>query len=258
MGAEGRLKPPVVRKPCPPIPVVRSPYPPKPPVVKSTYRMRVCQNILPLSQADKVPEALKEWFFNGYAEDHDKPVATCELCDKYGLRYRFQIENHLNQNKLWVGSECILKFAIPVYEAGVLLDRRGARRKLNNLMKRRQHESCVKVLEGVVKKENDPRSWDILRSALEYYRQHERLTPKYAFVVFWRLKYHKIDHIPKFFKVGLTSRKDKTALRDMSPRHVHMIWPALSPGQRQLAVRLGHCPPGDPPTGGSRAHGGDR
>lgn len=213
--------------------------------MNSTYLQRVRENILPLSEAGTLPEAFSEWSFIGEKVDHEKPVATCELCDKDGLRYQFRIQNRHNQNTLWVGSECILKFAIPVYEDGVLLDRRSTQRKLNDLMKKMQHDSCVKTLERVVKKENDPQSWEILHSALNYYREYKHLTPKFAFVVFWRLKEHKIDHVPTLFKVNLKRKRDKVALRDMSPSHVHMIWQALSPQQRRLAVSLGHCAPGD-------------
>jgi len=232
MGTESRLKPPIVERTCPPIPIV-----------KSTYPQRVSRTICQLSEADKVREALKEWSFNGESEDHDEPVETCELCGKHGLRYRFQIENRLNHNMLWVGSKCILRFGIPVYdENGRLLDQRGARRKLNDLIWKKQNESCVKALGCIAACETDYR--EMLYDALNYYRLHEYLSLKYARVVFWRLEKYKIAHTPEFFKLRLRSQRDKDTLHAMPLRDVHMLWRALSPGQRRLAIRLGHCAPG--------------
>ena len=209
----------------------------------SAHWKRVCERILPLSRAQDLLQAFKEWRVTDRVTEDEEVAATCGLCDKEGLRYQYEICNQYTQYVLWVGSECILKFVIPVFEAGVLLDPRSARRKLNRLRKRPQHDSCVKTLERVVGKENNPKTWDILRSALDYYRQNEYLTPRYAYVVFWRLKEHKIDHIPKLFKVGSKEKKDKIALRDMSDSHVNIIWPALSPGQRRLAAKFGHHGP---------------
>jgi hypothetical protein len=103
------------------------------PVVKSKYLQRVHQAIVPRSEANNVKEAIKEWFFNGQSEDHDEPVATCELRSNHGLRYRYQIENRLNQNRLWVGSKCIEKFHMPTRdENGTLLDWPATPRKLKD------------------------------------------------------------------------------------------------------------------------------
>lgn len=43
----------------------------------------------------------------------------------------------------------------------------------------------------------------ILSKALAYYQLSKNLSPKFAFVVFWRLKANQIDHSPSFFKVNL-------------------------------------------------------
>lgn len=197
-----------------------------------------------------MPEAIKEWFFNGQSEDHDEPVATCELCNNHGLRYRYQIENRFNQNTLWVGSKCIERFHMPIRdENGILLDWPATRRKLNSLKRRREYESCVKALERVAAQESNSA---ILHNASSYYHEHKCLTPKFAFVVLWRLKVNRVDHAPQFFKVSLKRNKEKADLRDMPRHRVHLLWPALSPSQRQLAVRLGHCAPGDLPSGDSR------
>ncbi len=57
-------------------------------------------------------------------------------------------------------------------------------------------EACIKALQTLAAAENN----DVLRSALEYYQRNKKLTPKLAFVVFWRLRANRIDHNPSFFK----------------------------------------------------------
>jgi hypothetical protein len=78
---------------------------------------------------------------------------------------------------------------------------------------------------------------------LEYYKRHGTLTPKYANVVFWRLKTNGIDHQPSFFKVELKRQQHIDDLQSMPTGRVHRFWAALSPAQRKKAIALGHTPP---------------
>lgn len=100
-------------------------------------------------------------------------------------------------------------------------------------------ESCIKALENVSQLENNK----ILKNALAYYLKNKYLTPKFAFVVFWRLKANKIDHHPSFFKVSLRRDSYKNDLAMMPLERVHMIWSALSASQRKIAIEYGHSAP---------------
>lgn len=204
-----------------------------------SYPLRVRENILPLSVAGTLPQAFKEWFFTEKTHDHDTADATCELCGKEEIRYHFEIENEFTHNRLWVGSHCILKFGLSVYDDGAVLSTKDARKKLDKLTKKMQLESCIKALESLAAAENN----DILKSALEFYKLNKYLTPKFAFVVFWRLDENDIDYRPSFFKVSLRRQKYKDDLSEMPTSRVHKIWKALSPSQRELAVFLGHSAP---------------
>ena len=73
----------------------------------STYPQRVADNILPLSQAGTLPEAFKEWHFDGETEDHEQAIEVCELCNQEQLRYHFKIVNRHTNKDLWKGSKCI-------------------------------------------------------------------------------------------------------------------------------------------------------
>jgi len=204
-----------------------------------TYPQRVRDNILPLSVGRTLPEAFEEWSFTENTVDHEEPIETCQLCDQEELRYHFEIRNALTHKYLWVGSQCILKFNLSVFENGRKLSSDDSRKKLDRLMQQMRLESCIKALEKLASSESNA----ILENALTYYKKNKYLTPKYAFVVLWRLKTHRIDHSPSFFKVNLKKNKYKDDFRGMQLSHAHVIWPALSSTQRRMALEMGHSAP---------------
>lgn len=205
----------------------------------STYPQRVRDNILPLSVGSTLPEAFEEWSFTERTEDHEQPIETCQLCEQEALRYHFEIRNSLTNKVLWVGSQCILKFGLSVFESGRRLSESDAKKKLERLMQKMRLESCLRALKKLAIAEKN----EILSNALLYYQKNKYLSPKFAFVVLWRLRSNKIDHSPSFFKINLRRDKYQNDLRSMSLGHVHTIWPALSSSQRDMAIRIGHSAP---------------
>jgi hypothetical protein len=203
------------------------------------YTQRVCDSILPLSVGDTLPKAFEEWYFTEEIIDHEEPIETCELCGQKELRYHFKIQNDLTGNTLWVGSHCILKFDVAVFEDGRRLTAAEATKKLHKLTEKMRLDSCIKALQKLATAENN----QLLQSALEYYQRNKKLTPKFAFVVFWRLKANNIDHNPSFFNITLKKQKFMGDLREMETARVHFFWAALSASQRRLAIELGHTPP---------------
>lgn len=204
-----------------------------------TYTQRVRENILPLSVAGKLPEAFEEWSFADEVVDHEEPTESCELCEQQELRYHFKIQNAITHHTLWVGSHCILKFGLSVFESGNRLSPSAAKKKLERLTQKMRLDSCLRALRKPVQAELT----DILAHALEYYEKNKVLTPKFAFVVFWRLQRHRIDYSPTFFKIELRRARHREDLRQMPTDRVHLIWPALSSSQKKNAVTLGHFPP---------------
>jgi len=204
-----------------------------------SFPKRVAENILPLSVARTLPAAFREWHFTGQAVDHEIPEETCRLCDKEGLRYHFEIRNDQTGHRLDVGSECILKFQVAVFDEGRELEPDEARKALAERMRQMRLESCLRALERLAAAEAN----DILSNALTYYRLHKSLTPKFANVVFWRLQANAIDHDPTFFKVRLDKSSYVTDLGAMPRRNIHRIWKALTSAQRKKAIELGHSAP---------------
>ena len=202
---------------------------------------RIAENILPLSVSGSLPAAFREWHFTGNTVDHEVAEETCQLCDKEGLRYHFEIRNDRTGHRLDVGSECILKFNVAVFEKGRELTPDEARKALADRMRQMRLESCLRALERLAAAEEN----DILANALAYYRIHKALTPKFANVVFWRLQANDIDHDPSFFKVRLDKASYVADLAAMPPRNVQRIWKALTSAQRKKAAELGHVAPAD-------------
>jgi hypothetical protein len=184
-----------------------------------SYIERVCETIIPLSVSDDCKKALKEWYFTENTIDHLESTEECELCGQDGLRYHFEICNSNNKNKLEVGSQCILQFDISVYSDGSLLDKGEAKKKLSEHMRRMRYDSCIRALKNLKDQEN----WSSVKNILERYESNGVLTPKEAFLIFWRLKQNKIDHDPSFFKVSLRKHKHQRDLKEMQTERVHFF-----------------------------------
>jgi hypothetical protein len=204
-----------------------------------TYTQRVLESILPLSIGDTLPKAFEEWQFTGSTTDHEEPCETCQLCGQEGLRYHFEIENRYTRCTLQVGSQCILQFDLAVFENGRRLLPAEAKKKLQKLTDQMRLDSCIRSLEKLAMAERS----EILTNALAYYRKNKKLTPKQAFVVFWRLRRNGIDHAPSFFNISLKKKKYRTDLEQMETSKVHFFWHALTPSQRRQAIGFGHTPP---------------
>jgi hypothetical protein len=209
----------------------------------STYPQRVKNNLLPLSIGETLPKAFEEWSFTDVTEDYGTPTETCQLCEQESLRYQFEIRNSLTFKTLWVGSQCILRFNLSVFEDGVALSGAEAKKKLDRLIQKMHQESCVRALTKLANAERN----DILSKALEYYQKNKYLSPKFAAVIVWKLNSHRIDYSPSFFKIHLNSQKHRTDLREMESWKVQELWPLLTSAQRTLAIRLGHNAPLTPP-----------
>jgi len=205
----------------------------------STYPQRVRESILPLSVGDTLPKAFEEWSVTDNVEDHGRPTESCQLCGQENLRYEFEIRNSLNGNTMWIGSQCIHKFSLSVFEDGRKLSEEDAKKKINRLLEQMRQNACINALDALAASEAN----DILKNALAYFKKNKYLSPKQAWVVLWKLQQHRIDHNPSFFKIDLKHDKFKSQLREMRTERVHDLWPALTTSQKDMAVRFGHSRP---------------
>lgn len=209
-----------------------------------TYTDEMKQKILPQSVSEDIVEAVKEWSFAGKTVDHGKPCENCQICSQKDLRYHFYIENKKNGNVLKVGSSCILKFSIPVYEDGKLLTLAETKKALNEHKKKMHHKACVRSIEKLIPSIENEKLKGIVKNALKYYRKNKILTPRFAHLLIWQLKSNKVHHNPKYFKIKLNSDLCKDGLRDLIKEDykVKLIWPSLTSSQKKIALRMGYNP----------------
>jgi hypothetical protein len=207
------------------------------------YNSKVADNILPLSVEQTLPEAFKEWEVTGELIDHEHADEHCQLCDNEGLRYHFGIENHLTDGHLWVGSQCILRFGITMYEGLRELSASEIRTALKELVRRQRRVHCLKALERAMSADAAGKVTASLRDALSYFKRHECLTPGQASAVFERLRLGKIPHEPRWFKITTAGASQWLELARMPVENVDDIWFALSPDQRKFASRRGYTAP---------------
>lgn len=198
------------------------------------YAQTVRNNILPLSVGDTLPKAFEEWSFTEIVKDHGAPTETCELCGQKELRYHYLIQNSLTGHSLWVGSHCILKFGLSVFENGRKLTPEQAKKKLDRLAQQMRLDSCIKALSIAAEKENS----ELLRNAIKFYQKNKWLTPKFGQVVLWRLKKDDVDHSPSFFKITLKRSVDKDQIREMEEFKLRSLWPALTSSQKSAVRKM--------------------
>jgi hypothetical protein len=187
-----------------------------------------------------LPAAFEEWKFTGDVLDHEDSFHDCELCYQQGLRYHFRIQNAETLHQLWIGSQCILKFNIAVFdERGQRMAPAEAKRKLDGLIDGMQHAACLKSLAAVAEAENNGSLWQ----ALWAYKNKGELPADAAWQVLWTLQRRGIKHEASFFKVALREGRHKRSFRMLSKDQVHTIWSALTPSQRKAAMKWGYTPP---------------
>lgn len=192
-----------------------------------------------MSTCDHQHEDFSQWYVTENVIDHLTCTAECELCGKTYIRYHFEVQKIQSNQTKWVGSSCILKYGIVVYDGeGKVLDSIGAGKKLNDLQEKCRFESCIKSLEALAEAEDN----NYLSLALEYFKKNKYLSPKLAAIVAWRMKENEIDYSPSFFRVSFKRHQYQMDFSRMPTWKAHTIWDMLSPSQRKYAQQF-HQPP---------------
>lgn len=188
------------------------------------------QTLLERSVSRTFKLALEEWYFAHYIKDNGTPCMTCELCGHSNLRYQFLIKNRLNNQFMYVGSECVLKWDIEIKENGIKILGEKRKQLLDATVQDVRRKRCLQFLQKLVTQLDEP----ILKNALSFYDKNHYLTPKFAFVVLWKLKQNNIDHEPSFFKIYIRTKKCKQDLLDMEFSKVKVIAEALNSNQIEI------------------------
>ncbi|MBL0145398.1 MAG: hypothetical protein IPP48_06215 [Chitinophagaceae bacterium] len=193
------------------------------------------KNLLPLSEEkEDFKIALKEWIFTGEIVDHETPIETCELCEKDELRYHFEIKNQLD-NSLWVGSKCIEKFDITIF------DEHGneiTENKDQYLQKQARKKHIKLVFENLDKtdgkgKTNDRNNKELDIYCIDRYNLEGKLDPKMLNYLFKRLDDENIFYDKRFFAISLKKEENKVKLLNLNGEQFERIKKALSLTQRK-------------------------
>ncbi|MCP4605355.1 MAG: hypothetical protein GY847_33350 [Proteobacteria bacterium] len=194
-------------------------------------------NLLPLSQEqDDFQVALKEWEHTGKITDHVAPVQICQLCEHPKLRYHFEILNRHTRACLQVGSSCIEKFDITVYDdKGQELYGKTKSKQLREEIKEKQREMMLEPLRELWQAAQRER--DTISAHVKKFKRRGGFSPMGLYHLFGLMKEHKIAYTPPIYRVVLRSNQDKGELLAMSQEELDLIWSSLSVSQKQRYVK---------------------
>ncbi len=199
--------------------------------------------LLSLSKSKKdYNQAISEWDYFGDFHDNEVSNATCQLCGQTNIRYEFQIVNRNNQNTLLVGSECITKFGITVYDDyGNRITGYSAKARVSS--DRRKLVASAKtqgVINALVTLMSKDKEFDF-HKFISYYQERGAFTPKQLNLVMWRLNKFRISHEKSHFKLVMQRDREKQQLLQMEEWQLNQIKPCLSPAQREWLERNGRA-----------------
>lgn len=197
------------------------------------------RNLLPLSKATLFTEALSEWQFTGNVYDYDGKDIECELCEHPDLYHHYEIRNKLNENRLLVGSSCILKFSeINVKdEMGNLITEKEKRKEiLYDSLKKKLIEIMIEPLRELWLKDKKNRL--LIAPKAQQLKDDHGISPYELLFLFKRLEENKIPYSPERYKVSLRSAKHKEELQTMEMQDLDKIKLALSINQRNKYYKV--------------------
>jgi len=195
------------------------------------------ENLLSLSQEQtNFQVVLREWEHTGVVIDHAYPIESCQLCQHPNLRYHFEIINRATNNSLQVGSSCIEKFDITVYDnEGNELQGEDKSKQLKDEIRAKQEEMMLEPLRKLWEINEDER--DEIEWCVSEFKQRGGFSPENLIYLFQQMNNNAIDYLPHIYKVVLRSNKDKDDLFSLSETDKNMIWAALSISQKRQYVK---------------------
>lgn len=197
------------------------------------------RNLIPLSVATSFTEALREWLFTGVIYDYEGEDIECELCEHPDLSHHFEIRNTLNDNRLLVGSSCILKFSeINIRDTfgREVTDAEERKVYLEDALQKKLTEIMLEPLRKLWLKDRDHRA-DIEPKAKQL-KVGDGLSPRELLFLFRRMDAYQIPYTAKRYKVSLRSYIEQGELHRMSQQDLLKIKPALSAAQVKKHARI--------------------
>jgi hypothetical protein len=204
-------------------------------MVMARWRNKAIINLLNSSkEKNEHTIAAKEWEFTGEVIDHLVSNQFCQLCEGENLRYHFEIKNKSrNNNTLLVGSSCIKKFDITVFnESGVEI---FGNQKASFLQKKIEQKKQELMLEQIrsLWKVSTIYDRDTIECYVDGFKYNQGFKPDELCELFSLMNKSKIEFSPVLFKVSLRSQFDLNHLIDMPEHERNSILPCLSVAQKK-------------------------
>jgi hypothetical protein len=142
--------------------------------------------------------------------DHEDAIETCQLCGQEGVRYHFQIRNRLNENTLWIGSVCIARYRLAVWN-GERLDADAAGKRiaddLREFIENKRLAGVQKAVEQLLIVMAAAGMRDTLASIWRKY--DGAFSCAQMDLIAWQLADHHIPHKPSDFTVKFRKEKSR-------------------------------------------------
>ncbi|MCK6517846.1 hypothetical protein L6R46_22645 [Myxococcota bacterium] len=207
------------------------------------WHQRIAPQLLPRSEEQSSVElALDEWVYGRECRDHYEAVEVCQLCLQQGLRWHFQIGNGATSQTLWIGSECIKRFDLGVWDQATsqVVHGAAASRLLAADLRRLEEAARIKRLTDLIAQaaalepdDDDQRYW---RQIGEQLVEKRPLTPCRLDYLLLALDYL---HLPrpeaKDLKVEAKREHHQRDLVDLPQPAWERVEPYLSAAQRETA-----------------------
>lgn len=192
-----------------------------------------------MSKSQEFRIALAEWKFTGGVVDHEEPVEQCELCEHEELRYHYEIENIYNEQSLWVGSSCILRFQeINVFDdcGNLLTDEYERKKLLEKALREKLIDLMLQPLRELWRK--DRQYSNFIERNVRYFKSKNAFLPKNIAILFAKLNSFGIQYKPGMFPVYLRTQESREQLHGIESDLFPLIVEALSPAQRSRFATL--------------------
>ena len=206
---------------------------------KNPWLENSMKNLIHVSEAGSFSEALAEWSFTGGVVDHEEPIEVCELCEHEELRYHYEIHNSMTENRLWVGSSCILKFQdINVYDddGNRLVDDEKRKKQLEKALKEKLIDLMLDSLRELWRKDKSYRKYT--ENSVKFFKEKGGFLPEVLTILFLRMKQSQIQYNPENFPIYLRSDWAKEQLKMLDMELLNLIKPSFSAQQLDRFIHL--------------------
>ncbi|MCP4425956.1 MAG: hypothetical protein GY803_15795 [Chloroflexi bacterium] len=187
------------------------------------------ETLFPKSEEQNdLQKAILEWDFTGDVKDYGRPCKQCEICGNDGLRYHFEIRNAKTGGRMSVGSSCITRFDIAVYdENGQAIPQKEKQTFLKKKIDERARENILETLRRLWRAEA-PLRRQMIESYAANFKKYHRFSPKEILFLFKAMEANQISFNPRSFKVALSSFENRLEYTNLSPDEQRVVQQAMS------------------------------